>query len=256
MPESILDPSTQSTPALSKLFEGLPNYNLTDELTSEWIESLACGIFGTTLSLTPALIRQWWSSSESRVSRIIEHITSTFISSYLCNREFQDLTKIAGENMQVKVQRSVRLVIASYTVDDARMEITISLPQNYPLGVVKVDCSQQIGGSSQWRNSIMQLSLLLTHQNGTLMDGLKLWKNNLDKRFDGVEECYICFCVIHAGTYQLPKLSCQTCRKKFHSACLVSYFLTYSPILGAFLARNCFLSAKFFSQFQSNNINY
>lgn len=48
-----------------------------------------------------------------------------------------------------------------------------------------------------------------------------MWNNNLDKKFDGVEECYICFAVLHPGTYQLPKLSCKTCRKKFHAACLV-----------------------------------
>lgn len=63
--------------------------------------------------------------------------------------------------------------------------------------------------------------ILFFIQNGRIWDGLSLWNNNLDKKFDGVEECYICFAVLHQGTYQLPKLTCQTCKKKFHSACLV-----------------------------------
>jgi hypothetical protein len=58
-------------------------------------------------------------------------------------------------------------------------------------------------------------------QNGRIWDGLSLWNTSLDKKFDGVEECYICFAVLHPGIYQLPKLTCQTCKKKFHSACLV-----------------------------------
>lgn len=63
-------------------------------------------------------------------------------------------------------------------------------------------------------------------QNGSIWDGLMLWKTNLDKRFAGVEECYICFSIFHISTYQIPKLSCQTCHKKFHSDCLVSYDFT------------------------------
>lgn len=58
-------------------------------------------------------------------------------------------------------------------------------------------------------------------QNGSIMEGLTLWKNNVDKRFEGVEDCMICFSVIHGSNYSLPKKACRTCKKKFHSACLV-----------------------------------
>lgn len=64
-------------------------------------------------------------------------------------------------------------------------------------------------------------------QNGSIWDGLTLWKNNLDKRFSGVEECYICFSIVHATTNQIPKLSCHTCRKKFHTPCLVRWYLIW-----------------------------
>lgn len=53
------------------------------------------------------------------------------------------------------------------------------------------------------------------------MEGLALWKNNVDKRFEGIEDCMICFSVIHGSNYSLPKKGCRTCKKKFHSACLV-----------------------------------
>ena len=54
------------------------------------------------------------------------------------------------------------------------------------------------------------------------MDGLRLWKNNIDKRFEGVDECMICFYVLHGTNFQLPRIACRTCKKKFHSSCLVS----------------------------------
>ncbi|MEQ2161542.1 hypothetical protein GOODEAATRI_010615 [Goodea atripinnis] len=61
----------------------------------------------------------------------------------------------------------------------------------------------------------------LCGQNGSIMEGLALWKNNVDKRFEGIEDCMICFSVIHGSNYSLPKKACRTCKKKFHSACLV-----------------------------------
>lgn len=121
------------------------------------------------------------------------------------------------------------------------MELVITLPANYPLGGPDVQCNRQICGTSH-RQWLMQLKMCVLHQvkidliniffmlndtcqqNGRIWDGLSLWNSNLDKKFDGVEECYICFAVLHQGTYQLPKLSCQTCKKKFHSACLVNIF--------------------------------
>lgn len=55
------------------------------------------------------------------------------------------------------------------------------------------------------------------------MDSLALWKRNIDKKFEGLEECMICFSVIHGSNLALPKLACKTCKKRFHSACLVSF---------------------------------
>uniref|UniRef100_A0AAY4AET5 E3 ubiquitin-protein ligase listerin n=1 Tax=Denticeps clupeoides TaxID=299321 RepID=A0AAY4AET5_9TELE len=77
---------------------------------------------------------------------------------------------------------------------------------------------------------LLSWKLLLTFfkaspsHNGSIMEGLALWKNNVDKRFEGVEDCMICFSVIHGSNYSLPKKACHTCKKKFHSACLYKWF--------------------------------
>ncbi|EDW99715.1 uncharacterized protein Dyak_GE22938 [Drosophila yakuba] len=130
--------------------------------------------------------------------------------------------------MQVTVHSSTREVLAVYAIDEARMELVITLAPNYPLGAVKVECGKQIGGRASSRNVGMQLTIFLTHQNGTIYDGLTMWKNNLDKKFEGVEECYVCYTVIHQDTCQLPKLTCKTCKKKFHGPCLYKWFTTSS----------------------------
>ncbi|MED6264004.1 listerin E3 ubiquitin protein ligase 1 [Characodon lateralis] len=126
---------------------------------------------------------------------------------------------------QVKARSAAREVIATYSVDDIYIELVIQLPQNYPLGSITVESGRRVGVAvQQWRNWMLQLSTYLTHQNGSIMEGLALWKNNVDKRFEGIEDCMICFSVIHGSNYSLPKKACRTCKKKFHSACLYKWF--------------------------------
>lgn len=71
--------------------------------------------------------------------------------------------------------------------------------------------------------SILWIDSEFNFQNGSIWDGLLLWKSNLDKKFEGVEECYICFSIVHQSSHQLPKMTCGTCKKKFHSFCLVRF---------------------------------
>ena len=44
--------------------------------------------------------------------------------------------------------------------------------------------------------------------------------------FEDVEECPICYTVLHLVNNSLPRMACHTCRNKFHSACLSKWFNT------------------------------
>lgn len=59
---------------------------------------------------------------------------------------------------------STREVLAVYSIDEARMELVITLAVNYPLGSVKVESGKQIGGRLSSQNIRMQLTIFLTHQ--------------------------------------------------------------------------------------------
>uniref|UniRef100_A0AAY4AGT9 E3 ubiquitin-protein ligase listerin n=1 Tax=Denticeps clupeoides TaxID=299321 RepID=A0AAY4AGT9_9TELE len=164
---------------------------------------------------------------EKRVSSAVDRFTSRYVSSVLSSQEIASVQSSTHsfENMTVKARCASREVIATYSVDDVFIELVIQLPQNYPLGCITVESGRRVGvAMQQWRNWMLQLSTYLTHQNGSIMEGLALWKNNVDKRFEGVEDCMICFSVIHGSNYSLPKKACHTCKKKFHSACLYKWF--------------------------------
>ncbi|XP_063699534.1 E3 ubiquitin-protein ligase listerin [Culicoides brevitarsis] len=185
-------------------------------------------IYTQCLRYIPAIVRKWWNGSNPRQSSLVDKITTNFVSNQLCQDEFASLIqrKDKNENMTIKVAATSRQVTAVYSIDEAKLELIITLPVNYPLGAVKVESGKAIGGRLQSRQIVMQCTIFLTHQNGSIFDGLTLWKKNLDRKFEGVEECYICYAVIHQDTCQLPKLTCKTCKKKFHGPCLYKWFHT------------------------------
>lgn len=62
------------------------------------------------------------------------------------------------------VHYSTREVIATYFIDDVQAELTITLPSNYPLGPIRVNCGKSIGARFSARTDGMQLALFLMHQ--------------------------------------------------------------------------------------------
>ncbi|XP_022618453.1 E3 ubiquitin-protein ligase listerin [Seriola dumerili] len=194
----------------------------------DWeLPHLACSVYYSTVQDLPAMVRLWWNSQEKRVSAAVEKFTIKYVSPVLSAQEISSVHSSTQmfDSMTVKARSAAREVIATYSVDDIFIELVIQLPQNYPLGTITVESGRRVGVAvQQWRNWMLQLSTYLTHQNGSIMEGLALWKNNVDKRFEGIEDCMICFSVIHGSNYSLPKKACRTCKKKFHSACLYKWF--------------------------------
>lgn len=194
----------------------------------EWeLPHLACSVYYSTVQDLPAMVRLWWNSQEKRVSAAVEKFTIKYVSPVLSAQEISSVHASTQlfDSMTVKARSAAREVIATYSVDDIFIELVIQLPPNYPLGSITVESGRRVGVAvQQWRNWMLQLSTYLTHQNGSIMEGLALWKNNVDKRFEGIEDCMICFSVIHGSNYSLPKKACRTCKKKFHSACLYKWF--------------------------------
>uniref|UniRef100_A0AAX7TL64 E3 ubiquitin-protein ligase listerin n=1 Tax=Astatotilapia calliptera TaxID=8154 RepID=A0AAX7TL64_ASTCA len=196
-------------------------------ITGKSLPHLACSVYYSTVQDLPAMVRLWWNSQEKRVSAAVEKFTIKYISPVLSAQEISSVHTSTQmfDSMTVKARSAAREVIATYSVDDIFIELVIQLPQNYPLGSIAVESGRRVGVAvQQWRNWMLQLSTYLTHQNGSIMEGLALWKNNVDKRFEGIEDCMICFSVIHGSNYSLPKKACRTCKKKFHSACLYKWF--------------------------------
>lgn len=190
---------------------------------------LACSVYKDALKRTPALVRLWWKDQDRKSVSYVDRFTSKYVSPVLCTEEISSLDTIDKKdvNFTVKTRPSTREVVAIHTLEEVCIEVVITLPQNYPLGNITVSSEKKVGVTAQqWDKWLLQLNIFLQHQNGSIMDGLRIWRRNIDKRFEGVDDCMICFSVLHGTNFQLPRLSCRTCKKKFHSACLYKWFQT------------------------------
>lgn len=177
------------------------------------------------------MVRNWWKNDETphREKEMVERFTTHFITPILWSEEVHkiesDETKF--DNLTVTARPNVREVVANYRLqnDEGNMELTVQIPANFPLGTMNIESGPRVGvDGEQWRTWLLQLTTYLVVQNGSILDALGVWKRNVDTKFAGVEECHICFFVLHGTNHQIPKLACNTCKNKFHSACLYKWF--------------------------------
>ncbi|CAL1535302.1 unnamed protein product [Lymnaea stagnalis] len=190
---------------------------------------LALSVYRQCLEILPALVRSWWVDQDRKASNFIDRFTTQYISSGLIRQQITSAqgTENGMADITIRGRPAAREVSATYQMAEVTINMSIVLPENYPLGKLDVTCDKRVGVSqAQWDRWLLQLNIFLQHQNGSIVEGLRLWKGNIDKKFEGIEDCMICFSVIHGTTFQLPKLTCRTCKKKFHSACLYKWFNT------------------------------
>ena len=197
------------------------------------IELIALHIYFSVALHMPVTVRKWYNNnSNKRLCNLVNEYTVKHVSKVICSLEMESVqekcveraTQVESTNLTIRARSSAKEVYAIYHRDEFQMELTIKLPLNYPLGPVQIDGGKRVGVTDvKWRSWLLQLTTFLAHQNGPILDGIDLWRKNIDKRFEGVEKCTICFSILHSN-YQLPKKKCQTCSNVFHNLCLFKWF--------------------------------
>ena len=117
----------------------------------------------------------------------------------------------------------------TYLKDEVTLEMSIRLPSCYPLKSIEVSCFNHSSGGGgvpegKWRRWELQMRNLLNQSDEGLVAAISFWISNLDKEFEGVEPCPICYSILHNKLHVLPNLQCRTCKNKFHSNCLFKWF--------------------------------
>jgi hypothetical protein len=131
------------------------------------------------------------------------------------------------EGLSTKIAKTKTEIFVSYEIDDSSLDISLKFPTNYPLKQIEIEAGKVLGvAENKWRSWLLSTTTLLVSQNGTVLDGLKLFQRNVSLHFEGVEECAICYSIIGVLDSTLPSKACKNCKHKFHSACLFKWFKT------------------------------
>ena len=178
-------------------------------------------LFGAALRAFPAVVREWFASlRDASTAAAVEAGVAAHISPGLVAAEVAAAAAMAApEGLKVRAAPGGGGLRASYAVDDALLEVSLSLPPSYPLRVATAACDKRVGVSeARLRTWLLAMAASLrTSQGGGVEAALTHWAACCAKEFSGVEPCPICYMTVHAGTQKLPRLACKQCRNKFHA---------------------------------------
>ncbi|KAJ3676469.1 hypothetical protein LUZ60_003881 [Juncus effusus] len=231
---SALSPEALNAAKASQL--SILNSSLSIYIESLWpmgsgqVAALAGALYGTMVHLLPSFVRNWYGGLRDRAWSIaVEGFTKTWCSPPLLSDELSQVKESVStdENFSITVSKSVNEIVATYKKEESGMDLVIRLPASYPLRHADVECTRSLGISEvKQRKWLLSLTAFIRNQNGAIAEAIEIWKKNFDKEFEGVEECPICYSIIHTANHSLPRLACKTCKHKFHSACLYKWFST------------------------------
>uniref|UniRef100_A0A915PRK9 E3 ubiquitin-protein ligase listerin n=1 Tax=Setaria digitata TaxID=48799 RepID=A0A915PRK9_9BILA len=111
--------------------------------------------------------------------------------------------------LKVRLLRAARQIVAEYDLEDSVMTLTIEYPTDYPLSVPLIEDERAIVSRETRRKWLLQLTMFLTHQNGSIVDAVLMWAGNIERHMEGAEDCTICMMTVHSRTYQLPRVRCK-----------------------------------------------
>jgi hypothetical protein len=194
------------------------------------LRGIAFFVLRDAFEFIPALIRTWWQHSDSQLRSQLETFVGRMITPQLISKE---VSRASGwkpaspllDEFKIKAS-SIGEVVASYQKDEVELSITLKLSSAHPLKPVNVTMSHKAVSEALWRKWLLSMRSMLLTRDGSVLDAVLLWRDYLDRHFEGVECCPICYAIFHISNYTLPNLACKTCKNKFHKACLYKWFNT------------------------------
>jgi hypothetical protein len=130
------------------------------------------------------------------------------------------------KELVVKVSKPAKEVTAGYEVDESHAAIVIKIPASYPIESVTVSSLTRVAvNERKWQSWIMTTQGVITFSNGSIIDGLQVFKRNIIGALKGQNECAICYSIISTDK-RMPDKKCTTCKNLFHRTCLYKWFQT------------------------------
>jgi hypothetical protein len=195
-----LDPATLAGQTLCTLMRVFP-----DQVRNRWAD--------------PARRKQQRSDLEKIVKVLSPSVVSAEVGE--CTRA---TPTVEDADVEVKYSRTTREMTVSFAKAEATVALIVGFPETFPLQFASMTPSAKGVPDGKLRQWLLGAKRLL--ETGAPQLAVSMWLDNVAGYFDGVEECPICYSVLHLTLKTLPRKPCPTCKYVFHSECIYKWFKT------------------------------
>ncbi|XP_951798.1 uncharacterized protein TA15835 [Theileria annulata] len=166
----------------------------------------------------PMQVSEMWNNCKNTyVKKNIKKFTKHEVTQKLVKDEL-DTIKVLANDLTVFYDTIKREVTAKLlTKNEITAKITIKVPSAFPLEPLTFVSQEK--KNHKW--------IVYSHSEANrsgITQGLLLWYNNVIKYYQGIDECPICYSIVHAQFQSIPTKSCKVCKYKFHKECLFKWF--------------------------------
>ncbi|TVY38906.1 E3 ubiquitin-protein ligase listerin [Lachnellula occidentalis] len=194
---------------------------------------LLVNIWFMCLRYTPDLAKTWFLALKSKQTTLaVTNWTEKYFSPYFISEakdvatKWDEAQEVSGDEKKiiVRVSKNSPNITVGYEIDELMMSIVMILPSNYPLDRVEVKGVNRVAvKESTWNGWMRTIQGATMFNNGTVADGLTVFKKNIFAALKGQTECSICYSIISSDK-RMPDKRCQTCKNLFHANCLFKWF--------------------------------
>jgi hypothetical protein len=201
----------------------------TDVLNEDSVAQLCCFSMLQFLSSFPSLGRSWWLGTDRFLSNSVSRVVKKVISSVILQQEMKNI-----ENRQVEwkeqgvsiiCSKAAKNITAVFSKSEFSVQVSLQIPTDYPLSSPEPTITKKVKISEdKVRRWLLSMVQLLQQENSSLLELLLAWKDHVERELEGIEDCFICYYLVHPTDKSLPTLPCQVCNNKFHKLCIQKWF--------------------------------
>jgi len=202
------------------------------------LRALATRTLLLALQVLPGTARCFWEGLPRRRDRdIVEKLVARSFCSVLIQAEaaaaaeLLEVQKDRLPGVEALVVRRRKELALQITRDELRAELCIAVPDAFPLKTATAEAPERTPGvpKPRVRNWMLQARQVLAGRKPASVGRVMvMWARSFALFFEGVEDCPICYNVVHLSTQTIPRKACPTCKHKFHNECLYHWFKTSS----------------------------
>jgi len=182
----------------------------------------------------PAALRKFWERlPRQRDRKFVAQLVSRSFSPPVARMEVAAAQAMLDDqqdefpDIRATVVKRADLLVLMMQRDEHKMELQLTLPKEFPLLVANPKIPEKMVAIPvpRVKNWMRQAKPVLAGRHPCVIGRtMTTLAKSVSLYFDGVEDCPICYSLLHVATQTLPKKACPTCKKKFHNECLYRWW--------------------------------